>query len=242
MRRIGAWATLCALSMACAGGEAADTAAGDCNCAAADGSDGTDGSDGSDGADGTDGDDAAVTVEDVLAALPPCEPGSTDGRIDLASGCVDGACPNMTFDEINAVLGETGDCYGFWYESSDGWAGGSAFCDWADGISGSFSDDDADGAPDPLSTTWSIGLDPPFSGGTGDGLGLDVSPSCFVEQLGTPDAVSFTYDADSRSWLADYLFYEDAGVSVSDRYDARGNYVPDGRVDSLTLYGASGSF
>jgi hypothetical protein len=177
-----------------------------------------------------------ATVEDVLDALPACEGGYDDGRIDIEAGCADGACAGMTYDDINEALAEEGDCSSY-YVDFDGYAYGYSMCAWSNGVSTDFADDDQDGVPDAGDRAYSIALDLPYDGGTAEGLSLDSHPRCFVDVLGDPSSASFAMDEDGE-WLVRSIAYTDLGLYVYDSYDKVGDYVPDGRVDGMTLYGS----
>ncbi len=178
-----------------------------------------------------------ATVEDVLDALPACEGGYDDGRMDIEAGCADGACVGMTYAEINEALAEEGYCFAY-HIDYDGNEYGYAFCDWSNGISTDFADDDFDGLPDEGNRAYSISVNLPFDGGTSDGLSLDAGMRCFVDALGKPTSASFTTGGEDGGWLLRSLSYGDLGLYVNDSYDKNGDYIPNGRVDSLTLYGA----
>ena len=147
------------------------------------------------GADDDDDDDSAgesgdPTVADVLDALAACEPLPGDGRIDLERACADDACASMTYDEMNAALGEDGDCMG--------WTPTQVKCTWSNGIYRLFADADDDDIPDEDFESGVLWLDVPYDGATLDGLGVDVPLSCFIEVLGYPQHLDF------YGWNGDY--------------------------------------
>lgn len=181
---------------------------------------------------------APASIEDVLDALPACEPASDDGRLDLDAGCADGICSYMTYEEIVAGTGDEGDCDSYYYRSGSYEFGGVS-CAF-DGVSVSFDDEDVDGIPDEGSYTYGVSVDAPFDGGTVDGLGIDASMSCFVEALGYPDSVSFAVSG--RDWGIRSASWSDHGVYAYDYYDARGNYEPDTYVDGISTYGSSAEY
>lgn len=177
-----------------------------------------------------------ATLEDVLAGLPACEPGSADGRLDLWTQCADGACPGSGYDTIVAALGEEPNCYSYGF-TYDGSTFGYLSCDWSSGIGASFPDDDLDGVADDVSSYIDLGL--PWDGGTTDGLALGIPMSCFYAALGEPDAVSFSLSA-TNEYLVDELSYLESAspLTVDDSLDNEtGDYLPDGLVDGLTLFG-----
>lgn len=177
-----------------------------------------------------------ATLEDVLADLPACEPGSADGRLDLWTQCADGACPGASYDALVATLGEEPDCFGYGI-TYDGTTFGYLTCDWSSGIRASFPDDDLDWVADDVSSYLDVGL--PWDGGTTDGLALGIPMSCFYAALGEPDAVSFSLSS-TNEYLVDELSYlnSESPLAVDDSIDNEtGDYVPDGFVDGITLFG-----
>lgn len=177
---------------------------------------------------------ADPTVEDLLAALPACDPGATDGRIDVQSGCADGACAGMTLPEVEDALGEEGYCQSIAVDF-DSFAYAYVSCSWSVGIGASFDDDDGDGLADPTAETFAIYVDLPYEGGTADGLGLGANAACFVDALGAPGSVRFALDG--GEWLATSLSWSEIGV-YDDYVNKNGDFGPDGRIDGITLYGS----
>ncbi|MFN7143576.1 MAG: hypothetical protein ACK4YP_07375 [Myxococcota bacterium] len=178
------------------------------------------------------------TVEDLLLALPACEPTVTDGRVDLYAGCADGICSGMTYDQIVTEAGEPDDCYTFWY-TYDGHTGGSLNCAWA-GVDADFDDTDHDGVADVGSSTYGVGLTGSHDGGTTTGLGIGATFACFVDELGYPDSVRF--EALDKDWLVTSMSWSEHSVYAYDYYDARGGFEPDGVVDTMTMYGSTAEF
>ncbi|MDP2315152.1 MAG: hypothetical protein Q8P41_19790 [Pseudomonadota bacterium] len=185
------------------------------------------------------GEDEPPTVDDLLDTLPACEPLTGDGRLDLYAGCADGACAGMTYVEMVDAIGNDGSCAPQYFEF-DGYTSSSASCDWNNGVSATFSDDDRDGVPDDFDTAYSVYVTSAYDGTTEDGLGIGASMSCFIDGIGVPDEVGFSLvDTD---WVLSYAYWSAGGVSLSDNYDRRGNYAPDGLADSLSLYGSTEEF
>ncbi len=162
-----------------------------------------------------------------LDALPPCEPVSTDGSIDLVNGCVLGACHDMTYDEMNAALGEAGVC--------EYLIDATLVCDWALGGIQVFLDDiDNDGVPDPGQTAFAVFVQDPFPGGTPEGLGVGATLRCFIEVLGDPETVDV--QSQGGGYVVTRLEWQSKGVSVSDDYFA-GYVDADGHADSIMMFG-----
>jgi hypothetical protein len=159
-------------------------------------------------------------VDAALADLPRCEPGSDDGALDVEAGCAGDVCLGTPWPEATATLGDPGSCIYI----VDG-----AVCFWDLGLVISFADTEADGTPDDDATAYAIAVNPPFDGGTVDGLALDASLGCFVDALGDPDAVSFGhYD---EAWLVRSLAWNDLFFTVYDFDAADGIGQPDGLPD-----------
>lgn len=191
-----------------------------------------------DGGDAPAPDTEPPTVEDLLAALPACEPTVADGTVDLYAACADGICTGMSYDQVVAVAGEPDDCYSFWY-TFDAYTGGSLNCEWA-GVDADFDDLDQDGAADVGSATYGVSLTDTHEGGTDTGVGIGANFGCLVDELGDPTDVRFA--AVGKDWLVSGMNWDEHGVYAYDNYDARGDYEPDGRIDSMNLYGSTAEF
>jgi hypothetical protein len=165
---------------------------------------------------------------DLLDSMPPCmrAPPPHDGTIDFAAGCVRGACPDMTYDEMNAVLGSTGVCTAPLPGDT------TLFCEW-NGLEALFDDADADGVPDAGSTAGVLFLHDPFTGQTSDGLGLGATMRCFLE-LGTPSSVTSQYQGGKL--IVTELQFGEFRVLVDDGFPefADGH---DGIVDRIMIGG-----
>ncbi|MCO4744815.1 MAG: hypothetical protein KC912_08500 [Proteobacteria bacterium] len=173
------------------------------------------------------GDDPAVL--DLLDALPDCVAASTDGSIDLVAGCVGTGCIGDTLAELDAAYGETANCTTYSSLFSN------VFCDWSNGVSTSFADEDEDGEVDVGAVAGSLSVDAPYAGGTTTGLGIDANMRCFVDVLGMPDTVEYAEKADGTYGLRSMNYY-DEGLFVDDLWNGA-NYEPDGSVDGLFIMG-----
>lgn len=199
-----------------------------------------DSADSADSSDSGGGEDSAsVTVEDVLADLPACEPTTADGRLDIVSGCAGEICPEITAEEAVALLGEPDSVITFLSEY-DGYAFSLVVYTWDSGIELVFDDEDQDGVPDPGVDAGYVDVLLPWEGGTTDGLGLWASVSCFVDALGAPDSIDFT-NTDTGFALT-YAHWSSSGISIRDELQNKdgpdGSYgEPDGLVDEIVLYG-----
>ena len=167
------------------------------------------------------------SANDVLAELGPCVPKKAGTDIDLVLACIDGACARDTFETVNDVLGEGVTC-----ELVEGdW-----FCTWPQKVQALFAvreGDDTVPAKD-ATTPWmraTVG----YAGADPAGLGIGISPGCWVDALGAPTSVEF-FDTAGRLeprqlvWVA-------YGIEIEDEEGERGAPVPNDAVDELTLFG-----
>lgn len=171
---------------------------------------------------------ATTSGFDPFGDAPPCESSSGDGRIDLGTACADGACAGATYAQWAAALGEPAKCTTSYM--------GSMHCEWGNGVSGYFDDEDDDGAADPESTGNIVFLDPPYDGATTDGLGVGVSMACFGDALGLPDALAL--DRHEDRYLVTEAHYDEIEVELADLEGPNGENLPDGLVDSFELWGS----
>lgn len=176
-----------------------------------------------------------LTLDDLQDHLPRCVPGVSDARLDVETGCADGACIGMTYDELVGVLGEEPGCYSYSFD-----IGGTVFgyvsCDRTSGIGASFADDDLDGEPDGAADSLSVDL--PCDGGSAVGLSLGIQMSCFVGALGDPDGVEFGLDASGNYVITGLSYFSAAQpLTVDDSYDnVTDDYIGDGLVDGINFY------
>ncbi|MDP2306067.1 MAG: hypothetical protein Q8P18_08565 [Pseudomonadota bacterium] len=133
------------------------------------------------------------SVDELLDALPPCEAMEAGDRIDPDAACVDGACANNTFTEIDAALGGDASCI---RRFDDQHLDVHADCSWPRGITTSFSDYDDDGVPDADSLASPLYLVPPYDGASQDGLGLEAGLGCFVDAYGPPEWMYLVHDGE----------------------------------------------
>ena len=173
-------------------------------------------------------DEEPPTLEDLLAALPACVPGATDGRLELGPGCAGDVCVGMYASDVEAALG-AGECAG-----SDGYPG-FVSCYWAAGVTITFQDDDLDGVLDADARNEGMYVYAPFSGGTTEGLASGASMSCFVDELGAPDRVEFANGP--AGFQPASLYWVDWGFGAFDEYTVN-SYGQDGISDYLYVAGA----
>jgi len=171
----------------------------------------------------------APDIDDALDALAPCESTAPDGAIEIAPGCADGACVGMTATEMTTVLGFEPSC------EVASWSDAKQYCLWETGIEGLFDDLDEDGVPDDDALTERIHLLPPYAGQTPLGSGVAVQVSCYLEDMGYPD--SMTYEDFGGTLMLTDLIYDRYGVKAYDRGTDNDTDSPDGRIDNLYLYG-----
>jgi hypothetical protein len=174
--------------------------------------------------------DASDSIEGVLATLPACEPITADGRISVISGCADGICVGMTYDEVVEVTGSEGACE----PTEDGTA--TVTCTWDTTVQGLFDDLDDDFAPDKGDMLQAIRVLGTYEGGTPEGLGIGATSSCFLEQYGTPDVATWMLVYDHYVLLeATWVGW---GLTIVDDDGPPGEVDPDGIVDHLMVSGA----
>ena len=167
------------------------------------------------------------SANDVLENLGPCVARKFGTEIDLAIGCIEGACVNDTFGDVNALLGEGVVCENI---------GVDWFCTWPQGIQGLFTieEDDVSLPANDTLTPW-IRATVGYGGATVEGLGIGISPQCYVDVLGTPTTAEFV---DTAGRLEPrQLVWEGYGVEIEDEQDPGGVDLPNGEVDELTLFG-----
>ncbi|MEQ1507389.1 MAG: hypothetical protein ABMB14_34490 [Myxococcota bacterium] len=176
-------------------------------------------------------DPAPPTANDVLEALGPCVPFKPSDEIDLVGGCIEGACAGATFDTVSAALGSAvgpTDCEvidGLWY------------CHWDQAIDVAFplTDDDGPDAPIDGSRASFVRGTTRYAGATVDGLGVGISPRCWVDALGPASSAVFV---DVLGTLAvSQIVWDAYGVEIEDEERADGAISPNGIVDELTLFG-----
>lgn len=171
-----------------------------------------------------------ASIDGVLDTLPACQSIAADGRINVVSGCADGACVGMTYDDIADVMGEDGACEPTW----DGTP--TVTCTWEGVVEIQFDDLDDDFSPDKGDMAERIRVLGEYAGGTPEGLGLAASSSCFLEQFGEPDLATWMLVYDhyvlvEATWIG-------WGLTIVDDDGPPGSVEPDGLVDHLELMGA----
>jgi hypothetical protein len=170
------------------------------------------------------------SIDGILDSLPACETIAADGRLNVVSGCADGACVGMTYDDVVDVMGEYGACE----PTADG--APSVQCTWEGVVEITFDDLDDDFTPDKGDMIDSIRLLGEYPGGTAEGLGLGASTSCFIEQYGEPDLATWTLVYDHYVLLeATWIGW---GLTIVDDDGPPGDVDPDGYVDHLSVAGA----
>lgn len=171
-----------------------------------------------------------LDFKDAFDELPDCEPGSTDGRLDLLDGCASGICIGMTVDQSISATDRWPVC------RTTSFSATTLYCTWNLGIEALFADLDEDGWPDPGAGTTRLRVYGGYSGGTEEGLGVPVRPSCFIDALGYPDRTVL------RDVGGQQLIYEMAwdryGLVAYDLGTDDGSGRPNGVLDNLYLYGA----
>lgn len=168
-------------------------------------------------------------LEDVLLDAQPCEPLAADDRLDPIGGCADGVCAKMQFrDGVQAVQRMP--------ECGPGAQSGWLSCRWESGVIANVYDSNEDGQPQGAEPIWWVSVEPPFGGASEEGLGLGISPGCFVEAFGAPNTVTLYEGEDGKPQLS-YGYWESVGVVARDYLGGPQPYQPDGRIDQISLYG-----
>lgn len=172
-------------------------------------------------------DDPDPSLTDALEHLPDCVPHRPAALIDLERGCADEACAGDTFADLDLSLGSEPDC-----EALDGTD--LLECVWGQTVAARFR---ASGdLPDDNTRTDELHLLTGYDGATPEGLGPDVVPRCFIEELGNPDLV--VVEDVGGTLFVTQMTYERYGLIVLDWLDASGERRADGVVDQLRLSGA----
>ena len=164
-------------------------------------------------------------VTDVLSSLPDCvfrDPGSD---IDLEAGCVGDACAGDTFEELDEILGGGAECEG---------VGALIECVWDGVLAGRFEADGDDPVPD--AETEELRILTGYAGSTPEGLGVGITPRCFVEVLEMPDRIVFE-DVGGTLTISEAR-WDGVGLLALDQLDADGDDHADGVMDQLRLSGA----
>lgn len=168
------------------------------------------------------------SATDALDGLPDCVELPAGDSLDLASGCVGEICVDDRFDTIAGILG-TPTCAAVTATTTE--------CDYGEGVLAAFvpaTGGTAVPAADDLAVYLRVRA--PFAGASEQGLGIDITPRCFVEQLGVPDRLVYEQIAGELAIFE--LRYDvvgpDAGLVVRDQVAGNQNR-PDGTVDNLFL-------
>jgi hypothetical protein len=171
---------------------------------------------------------APTSQEEARESLPECDLLPSSSRLDIEAACADGACAGMTYNEVNAALGETGDCD----EPSSDWL----VCHWQnDALHMYFEDADYDGQPDVDDVAIGLYLEESWSGSDESGLGLGISMRCYLDVLGEPEEIEYYVDGENI-WI-DQLYYQSLSAFVSDQSWEGAADHPDGIVDDLDMFG-----
>ncbi len=169
-------------------------------------------------------------VGDLIEDAQPCEGLVPGDRLALEAGCVDDVCVQGNMRGVFQTFGRPDACQPATFE-------GGIDCRYPSGVTATAFDTDRNGRPDPTDYLYSLRIEAPYGGTDPDGLGLGISPGCFVEVLGTPSAVTLqTVPGEEDPW-ASYAYWEDARVVMQDNQGGPQPFQPDGRVDILVLYG-----
>ncbi|TVQ86952.1 MAG: hypothetical protein EA397_19460 [Deltaproteobacteria bacterium] len=176
------------------------------------------------------GSSAPVSLDAVLAELPPCTAEAGDGELDMELGCMGEACAGMTYAELVAVFDADPECT-FTSYASESFEFESAQCSWEAGVSGTFSAEEGQVVVDSTTTSLRLGMD--VTATTDGGVGIDSELSCFIDELGRPETVFYSWRL--MGW--ELLAVGFPTVTIYDYYDnLTGEFGPDGLVEEIVLY------
>jgi hypothetical protein len=169
----------------------------------------------------------------VLEGLGPCVPLKPGAELDWLTGCLVGeagpACAGDSFDAVDLAWGRGASCD----DNGSTWT-----CGWDGGLQATFDVEDEDsvepGGDRPANLVRALST---FDGSDPDGLGVEISLRCWVGSLGPPSDLLFVDDPGELVPVEGY--WDDYGVDVQDVTRADdGAALPDGLIDTVTLYGA----
>ncbi len=171
----------------------------------------------------------AATIGTVLDGLPACSPTDANGRINLVSGCVDGACVGQTYEEMTEAIRMDSQCVPL----EDDMPG--VRCTFDQAFTVEFVDADLDAVPDKGYGATELRLIGEV-GGTPEGLGVGATSSCVIDEYGDPDLVSWTlinsvYVMTEATWIG-------WGLTIIDDDGPPGELDPDGIIDEMIIAGA----
>ncbi|MEQ1567261.1 MAG: hypothetical protein ABMA64_16590, partial [Myxococcota bacterium] len=170
------------------------------------------------------------TLTEVLTDPASCDPAKPGADVDWIGGCLDGACAGDTFDAIDAALGRGADCR--LNSTATLWT-----CDWGP-VEAAFDVQEGDGTlPAPDAPTDFVRALRGYEGTSPEGLGIGLSPACFVDSLGAPTTALLV---DGGGGLAlQQATWDLFGLEIEDEErETDLEPIPDGIVDELTLFGA----
>ncbi|NOY24653.1 MAG: hypothetical protein GXP62_02165 [Oligoflexia bacterium] len=161
-------------------------------------------------------------MQAIVDGAPECVLLPVGDRLDMGSGCADGACAEDTYSHMVDVLGEA-DC-----QDPDQVENTMIWCSWQGGDLDAFIwDENGDNAPDSNEINQGLHLSLGWDGSDQQGLGIAISLSCFIDVYGNTDSDSIdTWDDGSVygvSWI-------DRGIFIDD-------LDGDGYVDLLSIFG-----
>lgn len=170
-----------------------------------------------------------ATIGAVIDTLPACTPTDANGRINLVSGCIDGACIGQTFEEMTEAIRMESNCVPL----EDDLPG--VRCSFDQSFYVDFVDGDLDGSPDKGYGATSLHLIEAI-GGTPEGLGVGATSSCVIDEYGDPDLVTWTlidsvYVMTEATWIG-------WGLTIVDDDGPPGELDPDGIIDEMIISGA----
>lgn len=176
-----------------------------------------------------DGDDDP-DVGDLIEDAQPCDGLEPGDRLDVLTGCVDGVCAQRPWATAIEAFRRPERC-------APGDFDNAIVCGWTNGVEATGIDVNQSGELDRNDYLYSLRVEAPWGGAGPDGLGLGVSPGCFVEVLGTPTAVTLqTVPGEEDPW-ASYAWWADTRVAILDQNGGPQPFVPDGRVDAIVMFG-----
>jgi hypothetical protein len=173
------------------------------------------------------------TANDVLEQSGPCVARKDGEEIDIVDACIEGACAGDLFPEVRVALGLAGgeipaepECE---VEGSE-WS-----CVWPQDVEARFPVNPNDqGLPLDTARATIVRARWTYEGASPEGLGIGVSPRCWIDALGLPTVALFTDIAGTL--IPTDLVWNDHGIEIEDEEGRNNSGRSDGLIDEITLF------